>query len=456
MSLPYPLAADFESAVVMHLCFTPTFYQKFATYLVADRFNALPARQLAALALNYGQHSDRGPGHLTVVSQQLANMRRDGKLTDVELGAISDYIEDALMAMPDHDVVATAFAPVLRRTVEIDGINAAAAALASPGSAALEAAKDTIAGASNIGAEEIAPKWSPMDGAAMLGMHSAGSAPRLPFGIEELDALIGGGPERGTMTIVSAKSGHGKSMMLSTVAAASTVRRLVTLIISTEMTKKRWMPRFMGAILDVPYRDLDDSNTVAYKLAAKRTARVDREKLWNWPDFLYAGAGRTATDIVAMTREWEKDNGTRVDVLILDYLDDIEGDGVVRRKGKNSGPTQSHKADDNAAKFLQQWAENEDRWLFTAVQPQRRSGKEYANKDIGGDDLSGGMGKVRRSDLCITARKVEVEETPGVFVRYYFAKDRHNGAQEQGTDPIPVDWSRGRSSVVPPFDWSAA
>jgi len=343
---------------------------------------------------------------------------------------------------------------VLRRTVEIDGVNAAAVALAGNGNAALDAAKDMLVDASNIGNEDIAPKWSPMDGAAVLGMSGASPSPRLSLGIEELDALIGGGPERGTMTMVSAKSGHGKSMLLSTITAVATAARHTALVISTEMTKARWMPRFMGALLDVPYRDLADPNSVAYRIAAQRAARVDREKLWNWPGFLYAGAGRTATDIVNMVRQWEKDNATRADVVVLDYLDDIEGDGVPRRKGKSSGPTQSYKADDNAAKFLQQWAESEDRWLFTAAQPQRRNGKEYVNKDIGGDDLSGGMGKIRRSDLCITARKVEVEDAQGLFVRYYFAKDRHNGAQETGTDPIPVDWSRGRSSIVPPFDWS--
>lgn len=450
--LPYPFAADFEAAVVLHLCQNAPFFTRFGPHLDPTRFNATPARVLATAAVTFGRaHGWRGPASLVIVSQLLAAQHREGKLTLDDLSAAGDYIEDALATLPDYDTVAAMLADELRNLVTKEALSDAVAATAAGKEDAQQRAVDTLVAARTIGSTEAAPVWTTLE---LDDARCIKPPERLSTGIVLVDALLKGGPERGTMTVWSAKSGMGKSMALNTVAAVAVARGHTTLVVSTEMTKRRWAPRFYGALYDVPYRELELPNSPASVALARRTKRAQDERLWHHPAFLFIGAGRTASDFVSAVRAWEKTTGQFASVVVLDYMDDLVGDGVPKRNKR--GDTASHKSDDEMAKFLQLWAENEDRWLHTAAQPQRLGGKEFANKDVTLDNIAGGMGKVRRADLLITMRRVELEDTQeGTYLRFFIAKDRHNGAAELSTDPVLVDWSKARSTTVPPFDWSA-
>ena len=87
-----------------------------------------------------------------------------------------------------------------------------------------------------------------------------GAPPGVPTGIASLDRLLGGGLRPGTFTIVAARPGVGKSVLLATFAVHALRRQIPTVLFSIEMRGLEVAGRIVQQELELDYTRLQDAD----------------------------------------------------------------------------------------------------------------------------------------------------------------------------------------------------
>jgi hypothetical protein len=140
----------------------------------------------------------------------------------------------------------------------------------------------------------------------------------------------------------------------------------------------------------------------------------------------------TFRDIADWVKEVEAEEKRKVDLLIVDYIDELgSGDPKLRSEYEVQGQTM---------RDMRMWVRAHGCWGWTAAQPKRREVKERT-KRIEIDDIADSMKKGRIADMILTCIKPTEDE-----VELYVAGNRH-GRDKFSVGPMPHDFARGRFSV---------
>lgn len=151
----------------------------------------------------------------------------------------------------------------------------------------------------------------------------------VPTGWYDIDRKLYGGLNRGELTIFTAGSGMGKSLFLQNLCLnwieGAKKRNFddteeiwpilnviyITLELSEDLTSKRIDSMITGIDARDIFRRIDDVE-LKVRLKSKKSAHLQIK---------YMPPGSTCNDIGAYLKEYEIQNGKRIDALVVDYLD---------------------------------------------------------------------------------------------------------------------------------------
>jgi hypothetical protein len=141
-------------------------------------------------------------------------------------------------------------------------------------------------------------------------------------GIADLDARIGGGLFKKQLTLFSANSGGGKSVMLTNLAVNYSLQGLDVLYISLELPEDQIFLRAASILTNYPIKSWKEnvqkyvSNIIQTKNNGSGSLRIKRLK------------GNACTnDIRSYLKQYELEHKKTPDVLVVDYLDKMTPDG---------------------------------------------------------------------------------------------------------------------------------
>lgn len=149
-----------------------------------------------------------------------------------------------------------------------------------------------------------------------------------PTGISGLDTALGGGLARRQVTLFSANSGGGKSLMMSNIAANYSRRGFHVVQLALELTEQMIDLRNLSIMTGVKASEwkanvADIIGTMkAHKEAGAGSFIIKR-----------IPGGSTANDIRSYLKLYETEYGHKPDVLVVDYLDLMSPNGGIANKG---------------------------------------------------------------------------------------------------------------------------
>lgn len=429
---PYGFRPDFERALVTLACCRPKFYGRTAHVLDPDMLGAAEAKLALQAAHAIFADLGRGPENLLLVDQRLARWRHDGRVTQEQIDAVSNYFEDAVAAgLPSEESVDGEVVPVLQERVRHEAVKAAIDDLGKRGDFARTV--DLLGKAVRIGVSERGTGVK-LGGASFSLIERLRALKRLPTGILELDTYLDGGPPRGTLNLFMAGTGGGKSQAMSHVAAHSTLGGLHVAYATLELPESVVLARVISNLTNIPITPLIE-NERAMEQARERLAGLAGLGVFTVKSF--TAKATTNADIREWINELQQAEGRPVDLLALDYADKLVEPGAKQNP--------SHVAVDNVYESVRIDAERGGYVCWTGTQSRGREERKAKKVDL--EHTSEGMGKVRVADLVVTLNYEEETSEMGFFT----AKNRH-GRARQMIGPLPCDFALGRvSPVVRPF-----
>lgn len=140
--------------------------------------------------------------------------------------------------------------------------------------------------------------------------------PGFPTGFADLDKVLGGGLHPGTVTIVGARPGVGKSILLLQIAAFIAANGHGALVHSLEMSRSELMNRFFAAEAGVELTSLHE-----HRLSDDDWRRVleARERAKSWPLAVSDAPRIGITGIASRARDRAR-TARGLSVLAVDYL----------------------------------------------------------------------------------------------------------------------------------------
>jgi len=207
--------------------------------------------------------------------------------------------------------------------------------------------------------------------------------PTSPTGWTDVDAALFGGISRKELLLVSANSGGGKSITLANLAFNFINTGLNVLYISLELSEDVVAQRFDTMFTGIGRRDWrehTDEITKSIALAADESGRLD---------IVQMSAGTTSNDIRAFLKEFYLKYGFEPDLLVVDYLDNMEPNEAVSADNV-------FEKDKRSSEQLRQIAVDHN--MFTATASQlNRSAIGATSHDH--SQIAGGISKINVSDV---------------------------------------------------------
>lgn len=237
-------------------------------------------------------------------------------------------------------------------------------------------------------------------------------------GIKALDDFLNGGPGRKTLTMFSAMSGGGKSVMMTNLGVNYAKMGFNVIYFSLELSKEMVGVRTASIITGV--------GTKVWKENRKNIA----EQIKKFAEF-GAGSfvitrlpnGSCANDIRAFLKQYELETKKVPDVIIVDYLDIMNPNGGAR------GLSVSEK-DKACAEELVNILHDYDAIGVTASQQNRESLRNSA-PDQG--VIAGGMTKVNTVDNYISLSIPEATRAEGIMYAHFLKTRSSDGVGKSVT-----------------------
>lgn len=238
-----------------------------------------------------------------------------------------------------------------------------------------------------------------------------------PTGIVLLDNALGGGLQRKQVTMFSANSGGGKSLMMANIGANYARRGFHVLQLALELTPEMIYLRNIAIMTGV--------KTTEWKENIAEIAGTMKQ-------YVEAGAGSflvkriaggsSANDIRSYLKQYELEFGRKPDVVIVDYLDLMSPNGGGKDKG-------IFEQDKEKSEQLAEIAYDYDCIMLTASQ-QNRDGVRNASPDQA--IIAGGISKINTVDNYISIYMNPEMRLKGELFLYYL-KTRSSSAVGSST-----------------------
>jgi len=319
----YPFDPQFERTIIAMLVSSDRFYNLVGPHLEPDRFKEPKAQLVAAECRALYETLGKAPGSLSIVLQRIRALHNRGKINAVKMGAVVDYLCDALDAgLPDPDVAVHEVSVVLKRIKHQAALDGAFTTFAERGD--MQAVAKEISSVENIGKNDVSYGVS-LDGFAEE-LDNLGQEERMSTGFRDLDVEMGGGTARGEFWFWLARAKVGKSMALVQNAAIMMLRGLHVAVATLELDAVKWRARVLGTLTGTPYQDI-------LRFGSKSVAFDRYQSMLDDPDFtmglltVHKFAGhQTPLSVVTDWVKREEDRKKRqVEGLVIDYDDKLTG-----------------------------------------------------------------------------------------------------------------------------------
>jgi KaiC/GvpD/RAD55 family RecA-like ATPase len=420
---PYGFDPAFERTLGVLAATTPRFWGA-AGYALDPSALRLPEVKLIVKAARaIAKDTGRGPASAVLLVQRLRRWVGEGSTTVEQVHDVMDLLLEAPTPPPFKEVVAEV-SPILQRRIQQDVVRVAIDEYGKRGD--FERVKKMVRASERVGVHDLSE-------GLRFGLSSFDEMERLkhlerfPLGIPDVDAILNGGLPRGTCTVFVAKSGGGKSMMLSHVASTNLRKGLFCVYATLELSEVEIIARVTANITGVDIDKIKDGHTKE----AKRRVRAAMPQLGTFLVKSFPAKATTVGDIRDWVSQCEESEGYPVDVVVIDY-----GQKLRSHQRENS----EYEAQGTVYEEFRLWMEQTGKVGFTGSQAKRKAGKD-AGRILDVDDIAESMKQVHVADLVITLNRDEDQIT-------YGGPKWRLGESEWSVGPIPHDWARGRMVVI--------
>jgi archaellum biogenesis ATPase FlaH len=206
---------------------------------------------------------------------------------------------------------------------------------------------------------------------------------QISTGWPSLDRRLFGGMNRGELNIFAGGSGAGKSLFLANLGVNWCLQGLnvlyLTLELSEDLVAMRIDAMTTGISTKEIFRDLDNVE-MKVKVIGKKAGKLQIK---------YMASGKTANDLRAYMKEFEIKTGSKIDVLLVDYLD------LLMPASRKISAENLFIKDKYVSEELRNLAMEKQCILVTAAQLNRGAVEEV---EFDHSHISGGLSKIQTAD----------------------------------------------------------
>lgn len=379
----YATIASFERTSICAISTSQRLFNRLGVHIDPAKLND-PAAELLARATRAAVQSNGGKLPSPVVLlQHIRNWVDEGKLTHEAFAEAEELIFCTEPSMDDEAFV-EAWRPHLTQEALKKAAEHSIAAYQSGDPAALEAAARAMDRVSKIG-EVASTGGISFDS----GLEEALDSTRLEVcttGVPDLDILLRGGMVRGTLTMFLGGPNSGKSMELTTAAAANLLRGENVAIATLENPRAVQMARVLAAMVGMP-TDALSSRQVDVRRFLKEVQHGQVAIEYFPPIVTKVG------DIRNWVVDLERQRGAKFPIIIIDYTDKV---------GSHRQEKGEYEAQRTVCESFRDWVVQENRWGVTATQAVRKQRGAPADTVLDESDVADSQHKIRIADLMIS------------------------------------------------------
>ena len=232
----------------------------------------------------------------------------------------------------------------------------------------------------------------------------------IPTGIPELDSYLGGGREKGTLGIVMAGTGQGKSSVLITFGVNAVRARYKVAHITLELSEHATIRRYEAAFSNIAKVDIfnEEQRLVKRLTKIKRVITPGDVLVKEFPaKALGMEELRTYLSNVIFWQNFQPD------LLIIDYADIMKLGGTTDDRWTRQGELYVE---------LRGLAQEMNIAIWTAVQARKDA---LSKPKLKLDDIAGAIEKAQVADAIIALCRTEDERRERIG-RFFIAKNRDN------------------------------
>jgi len=438
-SPPYPLTPDVAAFIGFYAATSRDFYARLGGALEATSIAYPDVRLLLLASQEIAREAGHGPGSAALVLQRIRRWQDQGTHTADELVAaatlldtVADRIDDGTGVVAPEGIVRE-LVPLLQERARRAALMEGHLLLAAGSGAALHAAvASRLAAAESIGDDEddIGDGWDD----AETSIASIQGLPHCRLGVEELDALLLGGPHEGSYTIWAAGTGGSKTTSIVHAACTGLLQGHNVLIATCETPKWEVWCRVLSNLSGIPLDAVRTGETAAMKVvrALKERGAFGNIRLKEFEDGVVT---------VESLRRWrdsvQQKLGMRFGWVGVDGIDQLTAPGWKQSDG-------TYELGKVVGKALDTWAKDTKDPLYLHATSHVKRGVTYTQKAADGtrvpgkDDLADSQHRARKAHYLITNTAVTNPETLETSGYFHIAKSRFSRA-DIVVGPLPMD-----------------
>lgn len=465
--IPYELHADYERDLVRLLACSREAWVRIGRFVEPDLLRDESAKHLVRAVAELdseGHHPDRPDGVRFAVQRVQRWSTEKGRITRAEVARCYElYYLDAGTRPLTIEAAVAEMTPVLRRQL--------GQKLQLQSQRILTAQEPDVARAQvQRTLDLIEAVGKPLSGSRLftgLGAADLGSAialarmPRVPFGIPDLDGLMGGGPQVGRLGFAMAHSGHGKSMFLNHHACWAARQRLLAIYFTGEVLRGDQVLRTMSNLTGIPSKAMVAEDCFAEEAAIRYQWLIDNRQIVPPIIHPFARSVTKPQQLVEVKNEYERQLGRKADLLIFDadeHLDyaGIDFPGFEALSKKDPGTYQGFGQLYAYFAWLAQGGQAEPSddpskcYLVETVSQVKGEPSHHKFRVLVGEEAADSVRKIRISDWCVTINYKRSED--GTV--FYVAKGRQGDGAWSATPAIPRAWDCARMvHITDPYPW---
>lgn len=231
---------------------------------------------------------------------------------------------------------------------------------------------------------------------------------RIPFDLEFLNRITGGGTTLKTLNIILAGTGVGKSLAMCHMAAAGLLQGYNVLYITMEMAEERIAERIDANLMDIP---IDRLQSMSKDMFSDRVARIAKSTVGKLIIKEYPTGAANASHFRALINELRLKKNFTPNIIFIDYLNICSSS---RMKGLG-GSINSYNYIKTIAEELRGLAVEFNVPIWSATQTNRTG---YTSSDPGLEDTAESFGLPATADFMIAiTTSEELEKLGQIAVR---------------------------------------
>lgn len=447
---PYPFSVDFAGYLTLRLVRSRDMWARIGDWVEAGALPEGPVRLLFTAAKDIARSLGHGPSSTLLAVQRIRRWVDDGTHKVEELRAVSDLIEaiDSYMddvrergeTPPEDTAVLAEVIPLLQARAQRAALVDAGQLLAAGVTEGLGEVGDRMRTAERIGASsfDLGDGWEDAWGT----ITAMGGLARCTIGVEEVDALMGGGVHKGSYNTWGAGTGGSKSSSMAHVIASALLRRKNCLFAVLEMPKWEAWAKVIANLTGVPLDAVRANEEGARQILRGMAGHLGRLRVGAFPD------GQTTVADVARWRDAvEAHYNEPFEVVAVDGIDHLVAPGWRPADGTYELGRQVCTDLDAFA----QGGSRSERAIYLHATSHVQRGKQYTAKAADGtrlpgkDDLADSKHRANKTHNLFTNVVVKGgADGTGVGESIYIHVAKARYSRDGVIGPLPCDMATSR------------